>query len=323
MTTPVQDFAKFYDGNGATTAFPYTWKVPEASHLRVVTRDDDQAAEVLQVLNVGYTVDGVGTGGGNVNFAVAPVNGAIVAILLYPPLAQEVSVHNGVNFFPRAIEDALDRLSRQVMRQAQELKRCIKVPETEDVTEGNLTLPPAALRAEKAIGFDVNGAAMALQAIPEGSLAASAFGENWVAAANADSAMTLLGFSTFFKTLVDDASAAALRGTIAVNYAEVSPGSLGSNQNDYAGWNSGDQFVVARVTTSGVINFTGVTGGADGKWLMVLNVGSNTFNLPDEDTGSSAANRFANLADVTNSIAAGKLSLYRYSGSTSRWVQVI
>lgn len=59
--------------NGVTTVFPYAFKIIQATDL-LVTVDG-----VVKVLNVDYTLTGVGIdGGGNVTFAVAPADQALV-----------------------------------------------------------------------------------------------------------------------------------------------------------------------------------------------------------------------------------------------------
>lgn len=322
MTTPVQDFAKFYSGNGATTSFPYTWKTPEASHLRVVTRDSAAAGELLKVLNVDYTVTGVGSAaGGNVVFGVAPANGAIVAVINWPPLAQEVSVQNSTKFFPRAIEDALDRLERQMLRHEGVLKRCLKVPETENVTEGDLTLPAAAERAGGVVGFDGTGKAMSLVTIPEDSVAISAFGANVVNTANASALLDLLGVTAFVKTVLDDTTAAAVRDTIGVDYSRVTPSNISAQQDNYAALDNGDRVVHARLTFTSVVGISGFTGGSQGKILVLQNVGSVSGQLLHDIT-STAANRLKNFQSATVTLQPGDVVIYLYDDEAARWLQI-
>ncbi len=69
MTVSAQTPINSSTGNGVTTVFPYTFKVIQAADIQVLVNN------VAKVLNVDYTVSGVGVdAGGNVTFAVAPSN---------------------------------------------------------------------------------------------------------------------------------------------------------------------------------------------------------------------------------------------------------
>jgi hypothetical protein len=66
-----------FAGDGMTTSFAYARQIAAATDLVVVVNN------VTQVLNVAYTVSGVGSAtGGTVDFAVAPAAGATILILL-------------------------------------------------------------------------------------------------------------------------------------------------------------------------------------------------------------------------------------------------
>ena len=96
----------------------------------------------------------------------------------------------------------------------------------------------------------------------------------------------------------------------------TSPAQITSNQNDYP-IGTGTFF---RLSTDASRNITSMTGGADGKHLIIVNVGSNNivFTHDDGATGT-AANRIlsstaANLTIVPN----GSITLI-YDGTTQRW----
>ena len=66
--------------------------------------------------------------------------------------------------------------------------------------------------------------------------------------------------------------------------------------------------------------FTGITGGTDGKHIILLNVTANNFKLTDESTGSLAANRIITLAggfEATSGIGVAELV---YDGTINRWI---
>ena len=62
-----------YTGNGVTTVFPYSFRILASAHLVVLIAG-------IAVIT-GFTVSGVGNStGGNVTFAVAPINGAVIVL---------------------------------------------------------------------------------------------------------------------------------------------------------------------------------------------------------------------------------------------------
>ncbi|MBI3273339.1 MAG: hypothetical protein HYZ53_30400, partial [Planctomycetes bacterium] len=97
---------------------------------------------------------------------------------------------------------------------------------------------------------------------------------------------------------------------------DVSPASLGADQNDFnpAGLSTA---AVLRLTSSTAVNITGLQGGADGRLLTLFNVGANLITLMDENAGSSAANRFALTADLV--LAADECCVLQYDATSSRW----
>jgi hypothetical protein len=96
---------------------------------------------------------------------------------------------------------------------------------------------------------------------------------------------------------------------------DISPTQIAANTDDYAPTNLATSSVL-RLTTDASRNLTGITGGADGRILLLMNVGSNNLVLKDEST-STAANRFSFGADVT--LGAKQSVLIWYDATSSRW----
>jgi hypothetical protein len=71
---------------------------------------------------------------------------------------------------------------------------------------------------------------------------------------------------------------------------DISP-SITADQNDWAPTGLATATVI-RVTTDAERTVTGLTGGTDGRIIIVRNVGSNPLVLSDENAASAAANRF-------------------------------
>ena len=83
------------------------------------------------------------------------------------------------------------------------------------------------------------------------------------------------------------------------SFAVISPGSIGSNQNDWSptSWSTAD---LVRITSSVAIDITGVDASATKTVKYLVNVGSFPVTIKHQDAGSSAANRFLNFtgADI-------------------------
>jgi hypothetical protein len=104
------------------------------------------------------------------------------------------------------------------------------------------------------------------------------------------------------------------KGQVVVS-GDISPTQLAANTDD---WNPTGLSTAStiRVSTDASRNLTGIQGGADGRVLVLHNVGSNDLVLKNDVT-STAANRFLFGADVT--LAANKSITLQYDATSSRW----
>jgi len=97
---------------------------------------------------------------------------------------------------------------------------------------------------------------------------------------------------------------------------DISPAQIVANQNDFNPTGLADA-VIVRLSTDASRNITGIQGGADGRMINILNVGSFNIVLTDEDVLSLAANRFAIPGNLT--ILAEQGILLVYDSTSSRW----
>jgi hypothetical protein len=95
-----------------------------------------------------------------------------------------------------------------------------------------------------------------------------------------------------------------------------SPTQLSANTNNWAPVSLSTSSVI-RVSTDASRDLTGITGGADGRILILVNVGTNNLVLKNEDTNSTAANRFSFGSNRT--LAGGDGLLLWYDTVSSRW----
>lgn len=100
--------------------------------------------------------------------------------------------------------------------------------------------------------------------------------------------------------------------------SDISPAQLTADQND---WNPTDLATasVVRFSTNALRNLTGLQGGADGRIILLANVGSFRLHLKHENASSVAANRFACPAETDFIVGENNLALLVYDSTSSRW----
>lgn len=98
--------------------------------------------------------------------------------------------------------------------------------------------------------------------------------------------------------------------------SDASPTQITANQNDY---NPATLATVSRLRldASAAWDITGLQGGADGRVIVIDNIGSFAITLKNSDTGSSSANRFLFTADLV--LAANESVTLVYDGTSTKW----
>lgn len=198
-----------YTGNGVTTVFPYGFRILDASHIQVVRTEDGMDT----VLTTGFTVSGVGIGGGgNVTFAVAPTSGQKITLIRNAPFVQNTDLENQGAYFAETIEDALDLGVMRDQQLAEEIGRSLRLPAS---ASGSVDVTLPVPKSNSLIGW--NEAATALQNVDAGTMATVvAFGTM-----NADT-FTGDGATTVF-TLSDNPGAQA-NLDVSINGLTLVPG---------------------------------------------------------------------------------------------------
>lgn len=156
MTVPSTNRSQSYPGTGLQTAFPFTFRVPKASDLRVVVTHANGTKDEL-VAGVGYTVVGIGLpNGGTVTTTAAPIVGDTLTVLREVALTQELDLRNQGPYFAEDVEAALDRSAMADQQIQEQISRSIRIPESE-AGGSDIVLPTVAQRANKVLGFDDYG----------------------------------------------------------------------------------------------------------------------------------------------------------------------
>jgi hypothetical protein len=113
----------------------------------------------------------------------------------------------------------------------------------------------------------------------------------------------------------DSSANAALNYGISVT-GVLSPATLSGSQNDYspAGLPGAS---ILRLNAGADVNVTGLAGGSDGRVITLFNTGSGNIVLKNQDSGSSALNRFAFSADIV--LGADQSATLIYDATSQRW----
>lgn len=133
-----------YAADGAQTSFIYPFPIFEASDLHIFFNDGTAPTA--------HTITGVGASvGGSVVFNAPPPNGTRVTIRRDIPVARATDFQAGGDFRAAVINEELDRLTMFVQT-VESLAQDALRQEVHDI-DTDLTLPPAATRANKLLGF--------------------------------------------------------------------------------------------------------------------------------------------------------------------------
>lgn len=97
---------------------------------------------------------------------------------------------------------------------------------------------------------------------------------------------------------------------------DITPTTLSAHVNNYnpTGLETAD---VLRLSSDADRTITGLQGGADGRILLLVNVGTEDILLLSQSASSSAANRFSMGADVT--LGPNNAIILQYDSTASRW----
>jgi hypothetical protein len=150
-----------YTGNGVTVTFAYSCQVQKAGDLQVYVNGE--------AITSGITKNGIGNlSGGSVTFSTAPASGAAVRLERVVVLERTTDYQQNGDFLARVVNPDFDRLWMALQQFGAGLSRALRFPRSDvnPVTE----LPPAAVRANKVLGFDSLGNPAAV--IPESGSAA-------------------------------------------------------------------------------------------------------------------------------------------------------
>jgi len=157
-----------YSGNGATTVWPFNFKVATAADLVVIYTDTtgtDFTLSTSQYTATGFNLDA----GGNVTYptvvsGASPIaTGTKLTIYRSVALTQPASISNQGAMWPQVIEAALDRLTYMAQAVSDAVSRALVISPTDSTAINNL--PNATERANSFLAFDATGQPIAATSI--------------------------------------------------------------------------------------------------------------------------------------------------------------
>ncbi|MDA8231567.1 MAG: hypothetical protein M0006_09535, partial [Magnetospirillum sp.] len=133
MTISSSSSSVTYQGNGATTVFPFPFPVADSADLQAILTDNTQSPPAVTVLTASqYSLSGVADpSGGSVTYPLAGTplpTGQALTLCRVVQYVQTTSIVNQGGFYPEVIEAALDYLTEQTQQLADGLSRTVQVP---------------------------------------------------------------------------------------------------------------------------------------------------------------------------------------------------
>jgi hypothetical protein len=157
-----------YVGDGTSTVFAVPFQFFLPSDLTVIRRDSTTGAETVLVLATDYTVTGGDNALGTVTLSTAALSGTSLVILRDTLRVQETDYVDYDPFPAESHEKALDRLTMQTQELAREVERRLALRRTDPITQA--LLPTKESRANRLLGFDGDGAPIAVALDESGSV---------------------------------------------------------------------------------------------------------------------------------------------------------
>lgn len=135
MSVPSIDLKHKYEGTGAKTEWPFTFKVFNKTQLLV--KKIVGSVETELVLDVDYTVAGAGsdTGGGTVTYPIVGTALAVGEYIVIKPnfaFSQDLVLNNQNTFPPKPVEYAFDKVVMLLKQVKESLDRALQVTDAYD-----------------------------------------------------------------------------------------------------------------------------------------------------------------------------------------------
>lgn len=148
-----------YSGNGSSTAFNYTFKIPTSTDIEVIVRSSNGTESVRSEGSgsTNYGISGIGnSGGGTVTFVTAPLSTETVVLRRNTAKTQATDYVANDPFPAESHESALDKLTIIGQDLQEQVDRSIKLSRTNTMSSTEFTVGSTD-RANKILAFDSSG----------------------------------------------------------------------------------------------------------------------------------------------------------------------
>lgn len=144
-------------GSGAIgQEIAFTFPINATSDLTVIKRITATGVETTLTETTDYTVViTVGTGG-TVTTVTAIETTEQIHIIRNTPRTQATDLERGGDFNSETLEDAFDKLQKQITENYNAIQRCVRAPET-DASDVDMELPSSVDRVSTIFIFDSDG----------------------------------------------------------------------------------------------------------------------------------------------------------------------
>ena len=297
-------------GNGSTTAFPFTFKVFAASDL-VVTRADTTGDETILTLGTDYSVSlnaNQNTNpGGSVTLTSALATDFKLVLTSAVPNLQPVDITNNGGFYPKVINDALDRLTILAQQNTLDNSRSVKVPITSSSTGDELTAQLFDARDEAEAAAS---AAASSQTAAAGS-ASSAAGSASTATTQASAA------STSATNSASSATAAAGSATAAASSATNAATSATNASNSATAASTSATNAAASASTATTQAGIATTKAGEASTSAAAAAGSQTAAASSASAAGTSATNASNSATSASNSATSAASSASAAGTSA------
>lgn len=142
MTISNQNSTVTYDGNGITDHWPFTFVIPSGAER--VGLFEIAANNLIIIPDTDYSITGLDNpNGGEVIYPLSgPKVSADYRVVIWRevPYTQDTELTNQTPYYPKVLEQQLDRIVMQVQQLVDETKRAVRVPQGADVTDLDLLI---------------------------------------------------------------------------------------------------------------------------------------------------------------------------------------
>jgi len=229
-----------YTGTGSQTAFPFSFKVFKAEDLLVVQTDASGVNTTLTNISQ-YTValnpNQDTLPGGTVNLITATPVGYTLSLLSQLPALQNLTLANAGNFYPAAVDNALDYITILIQQLAEQLGRAVKVsignPLTPDQFSTNLIASGVTATTKAAAASASATAAAGSAAAATGSATAASTSATLAAASAAAAAGAAAGAGHLSFVYIGSGTSVANGALSKASYQQTNRGTAENSYNPF------------------------------------------------------------------------------------------